>query len=47
MKNKIFIIGSGGHARSCVEVIENATKKYEILGFVEKKDLKKLNQNIK
>lgn len=45
MKNKILIIGAGGHARSCVDVIENATKKYEILGFVEKKILKKKTQS--
>ena len=41
MKNKILVIGAGGHSRSCIDVIENATKKYEILGLVEKKDFKK------
>lgn len=35
MKN-IILIGAGGHARSCLDVI-NSTKKYKILGFVDKK----------
>ena len=30
MKKKIILIGSGGHALSCIDVIE-ATKKYVIV----------------
>ena len=33
MKKKIILIGSGGHAASCIDVIE-ATKKYIICGLV-------------
>ena len=33
MKKKIILIGSGGHAASCVDVIEES-KQYEICGFV-------------
>lgn len=35
MKEKLLIIGAGGHARSCVDVIE-AENKFEIMGFVDK-----------
>ncbi|MDB9983198.1 acetyltransferase [Candidatus Pelagibacter sp.] len=40
MKNKLLIIGAGGHARSCLEVLI-LSNKYEILGFIdnEKKKL--------
>lgn len=34
MKEKILIIGAGGHARSCADVIE-AENKFEIMGFVD------------
>ena len=37
MKNKIIIIGSGGHALSCFEVISKI-KKFKIIGFVDKKN---------
>ena len=33
MKKKIILIGSGGHATSCVDVIES-TEQFEICGFV-------------
>ena len=32
---KIILIGSGGHAKSCVDVIE-MEKKFKIIGFVDK-----------
>lgn len=38
MKKKIVIIGAGGHARSCIDVIENANSNFKILGLVEKKN---------
>ncbi|KGI55913.1 NeuD/PglB/VioB family sugar acetyltransferase [Campylobacter sp. MIT 97-5078] len=34
MKEKLLIIGAGGHAKSCVDVIEKEGK-FEILGFVD------------
>jgi sugar O-acyltransferase (sialic acid O-acetyltransferase NeuD family) len=34
-KRRIVVIGTGGHARSCVDVIE-ATKKFSIVGIVSK-----------
>ncbi len=40
MKEKILIIGAGGHARSCVDVIE-LENKFEIIGYVEKDSDKK------
>ena len=33
---KIMFIGAGGHAKSCKHVVENATKKINILGYIEK-----------
>ena len=35
MQKKIIIVGSGGHAISCVEIIKN-TNKFEIIGYVDK-----------
>ena len=35
MQKKIIIVGSGGHAISCVEIIKN-TNKFEIVGYVDK-----------
>ena len=32
--NKIIVISSGGHSRSCTDVIETE-KKYQIIGFVD------------
>ena len=41
---KICIIGSGGHATSCVDLIES-TKKFEIVGIIsKKKDKKNVNK---
>lgn len=36
-KSKILIVGAGGHAASCIEIIE-AEKKYQILGLIGTKD---------
>tara|TARA_Y100000590_G_scaffold344944_1_gene394474 strand:- start:2742 stop:3320 length:579 start_codon:yes stop_codon:yes gene_type:complete len=41
MKKKIIIIGAGGHAKSCIDVIENQGK-YNIYGIIDKGDKKKL-----
>jgi len=38
MKEKIVLIGGGGHCRSVIDVIEQ-TNKYEIIGIVDKKEL--------
>ncbi len=47
MKKKIIIFGAGGHALSCIDVIENSSK-YKIIFLLEKKgeDKKILNYNI-
>ena len=34
---KIILIGAGGHARTCIDIITN-TKKYKIEYLFEKKD---------
>ena len=31
---KLILVGAGGHAKSCLEVIE-LTKKFKILGFID------------
>jgi sugar O-acyltransferase (sialic acid O-acetyltransferase NeuD family) len=36
-KSKVLIVGAGGHAASCIEVIE-AEKRYQILGLIGTKD---------
>ena len=38
MKEKIVLIGGGGHCRSVIDVIEQENK-YEIIGIVDKKEL--------
>ena len=44
--NKIIIIGSGGHAASCINIIEKI-KKYKIPGIVDNKnEIKNLNYNL-
>jgi len=43
--NKIILIGAGGHARSCIDVIES-TLKYRIVGLVDK-DFKKIKNIFK
>lgn len=44
--NKIIIIGSGGHAASCINIIEKI-KKYKIHGIVDNKnEIKNLNYNL-
>ena len=35
--DKILLIGAGGHARACVDVIEE-TNQFEIIGLIEKND---------
>ncbi len=40
MKEKILIIGAGGHAKSCADVIE-LENKFEIMGFVDKQSHQK------
>ena len=37
MKDKIILIGGGGHCKSCIDVIE-AENSYEIVGIVDVKD---------
>ena len=34
-KKKIILVGSGGHAEACIDVIESE-KKFKILGLVDK-----------
>lgn len=34
-KNKLIVIGAGGHAKSCIELIENQNK-YSIYGIIDK-----------
>ena len=34
MKKKLILIGAGGHALSCIDVIE-AEKKFKIIGLVD------------
>ena len=36
-KKKLLLIGSGGHAKACIDVVE-LEKKYEIVGLI---DIKK------
>lgn len=38
MREKILLIGGGGHCKSCIDVIEREGK-YEIAGIIDKKDL--------
>ena len=42
---KIILIGGGGHALSCIDVIEHE-KKFKIIGIIDKK-LKKGKKNFK
>lgn len=45
-RNKVIIYGDGGHASSCIDLIES-TKKFKIIGLISKKyfknNLKKIN----
>ena len=38
--HRLIIIGAGGHAKSCIDVM--SVKKYKILGLVDKNKIKKL-----
>ena len=38
-KEKIFIIGSGGHAEACIDVIEKQ-KKFQVIGLIDIKKTK-------
>ena len=40
----IIVLGSGGHAQSCIDVIED-TGLFNILGIIEKKNHKQKNKN--
>ena len=37
MRKKIILIGAGGHAKSCLDVLNSLSKYYKIAGFVDKK----------
>ena len=39
LKKKIIIIGGGGHSKSCIDILES-TKKFKLIGIVEKKKIK-------
>ena len=41
-KNKIIIYGDGGHATSCIGLIES-TNKFKIIGLISNKNVKKIN----
>ena len=41
MRKKIILIGAGGHAKSCLDVLSSLSKYYKIAGFVDN------NRNIK
>ncbi len=43
MKKKIIIIGAGGHAKSCSDVIETLDNEYIIAGYVDREFLNKKN----
>ena len=45
MRKKIILIGAGGHAKSCLDVLNSLSKYYKIAGFVDKK--KKCWKNLK
>jgi len=36
MKKNIILIGAGGHAKSCIDVIENSTDNLKKFGLIEK-----------
>ena len=38
-KYDVIIIGAGGHAKSCIDILES-TKKFKLVGIVEKKKIK-------
>jgi sugar O-acyltransferase (sialic acid O-acetyltransferase NeuD family) len=42
---KIFLIGGGGHCKSCIDVIENENK-YKIIGIIDKKKNLLLNYKV-
>ena len=37
MIKKIILIGAGGHAKSCIDVISSIKNKYKVVGFVDQK----------
>lgn len=39
MKKKIILIGAGGHAKSCIDIIENSFQKFVIYGLIDKAKL--------
>ena len=42
---KLILIGAGGHAKSCIDVIES-TQKFKILGFIDNKKIKDLKYDV-
>ena len=47
MKKNIILIGAGGHAKSCIDVIENSTDNLKIFGLIEKNKNNKIFFNYK
>ena len=37
MRKKIIIIGAGGHAKSCLDVIDSKKDLFKVVGFVDNK----------
>ena len=37
MRKKLIIIGAGGHAKSCLDVIQSKKKSFKVMGFVDNK----------
>ena len=37
--DELIIVGAGGHAKACIDVIEKQSK-YKIIGLIEQPDLK-------
>ena len=44
MKKNLILIGAGGHAKSCIEII-NTNKNFKIVGFIDKFKKKNVFQN--
>ena len=45
-KEKLILVGGGGHCKACIDVIEEQGK-FEILGILDLKDRKDLFQKIR
>ena len=45
MTRKIIIIGAGGHAKSCLDVVNSNDKIYKVVGFIDKnKSIKRISK---